>query len=335
MSAGSQQSIYNSAHGYPEMIEVDLHLHTTFSDGRLTPAELVKLCAQRGLKEIAVTDHDSLEGIPDVLNAAREYPGLEVIVGVELSTDVAGERAAPAGKPSAAPGERVPDGEVHLLGYFVDRRDAEFRDTLARFRSGREQRGRGMVKRLNDLGVDISWERVEELSDGGAVGRPHIAQALVEAGYVQYPREAFDKYIGRDGPAYVERTKLTPVDAVRALARNGALPVMAHPTYFMQGTGSEEVDRLKTVLRELKDAGLVGMEVYYGNYSAEEVATLAAVAEELDLVPCGGSDYHAAGNPGEPEPGSVGPPIETATRLRALLRRGSPLGSSAQAGEPQ
>ena len=302
------------------MIEVDLHLHTTFSDGRLTPSELVRLCAQRGLKEIAVTDHDSMEGIPDVLEAAREYPGLVVIAGVELSTDIFGGSRPPAGKPGAAPGARVPDGEVHLLGYFVDRGDAVFRRTLERFRSGREERGRRMVERLRDLGVTISWERVEELSDGGAVGRPHIAQALVEAGYVQYPREAFDKYIGRDGPAYVERTKLTPVEAVRALAQNGALPVMAHPTYFMAGTGSEEVSRLKTVLRELKEAGLVGIEVYYGGYSTEEVAMLAAVAEELDLVPCGGSDYHAAGNPGEPEPGSVGPPIETARRLRSLLK---------------
>jgi len=293
------------------MIEVDLHLHTTLSDGRLTPAELVRLCAQRGLKQIAVTDHDSIEGIPDALEAAGQYPGLEVIAGVELSTD-------------------VPKGEVHLLGYFVDYEDTAFQRTLARFRDGRADRGRRMVERLRDIGVKVSWARVKELSDGGAIGRPHIAQAMVEEGYIQYPKEAFDRYIGRDGPAYVTRIKLSPVEAVEVVARNGALPVMAHPIYSMEDTGPDEVARLKRVLEELKEAGLAGMEVYYGDYPAEQVSLLATIAEELDLAPCGGSDYHASGNPGEPEPGSVGPPVETVKRLRALLKHDVPTGRAAE-----
>ena len=281
------------------MIEADLHLHTTFSDGRLTPTELVELCARRGLTTIAVTDHDSIEGLPEALEAARGYPGLEVIAGVELSADVS-------------------EGEVHILGHFVDTADTTFREMLARLREGREERGLGIVRRLKELGVGVSWERVKELSDGGAIGRPHIALAMVEAGYIRYPKEAFDRYIGRDGPAYVQRARLTPVEAVEALVRNGALPVMAHPTFSMASADSAGLAGLKSLLAELSDAGLVGMEVHYKNYSPDQVSQLASIAQELGLVSCGGSDYHAMGNPDEPEPGSVGPPLETVAALRAL-----------------
>ena len=284
------------------MAEVDLHLHTTFSDGMLTPRALVRLCADRGLRVIAVTDHDSTEGIDEAMSVAAELEGLTVIVGIELSTD-------------------VPDGEIHVLGYYVDHRDPAFQRTLSGFRDGRAERGRRMVDKLAGLGVKVSWERVKELSDGGAIGRPHIAQAMVEGGYIEYPRDAFDKYIGRDGPAYVERARLAPVEAVRTLAENGALPVMAHPTYSMAGSGPDEVAKLRRTLSELKEAGLVGMEVHYGAYTPEQVEFLATTASELGLVACGGSDYHASGNPDEPEPGSAGPPLETVEVLRSLQRK--------------
>ncbi len=156
------------------------------------------------------------------------------------------------------------------------------------------------------------------VAGGGAIGRPHIAQAMVEEGYIQYPKEAFDRYIGRDGPAYVERIKLSPVEAVEMVARNGALPVMAHPIYSMASTESDERAKLKATLKELKEAGLVGMEVYYGEFTPDQIRMLARIAEQLSLVPCGGSDYHASGNPGEPEPGSVGPPAGTMEALRSL-----------------
>ena len=285
------------------MALVDLHLHTTFSDGRLTPTQLVRLCAQRGLEVISISDHDSTEGIPEALEAAREFPGLTIIPGIELSTD-------------------IPGSEIHILGYFVDYQETGFQRLLRSFRAGRQERARGMVEKLNELGgFNISWERVEQLSDGGAIGRPHIAQAMVEAGYVQYPREAFDKYIGRNGPAYVERTKLTPVEAIGILIDNGAVPVMAHPTYAASKSDRDEVSDLREILAELKSAGLIGMEVHYGDYPPEQIERLAGLADELGLVPCGGSDYHASGNPGEPEPGSVGPPMETFHRIRALVKR--------------
>ena len=281
------------------MAEVDLHLHTTFSDGTLTPTEMVRLCAERGLRVICISDHDSTEGIREALEVGSEFPQLTIIPGIELSTD-------------------VPGSEIHVLGYFVDYEDAAFLEILQRFREGRQERARGMVRKLNEMGLEISWERVEEISGGGAIGRPHIAQAMVEAGYVEYPRDAFDRYIGRTGPAYVERMKLTPVEAVTMLRDNGALPVMAHPTYSATKSDREGVAQLRETLQELKTAGLVGMEVHYGDYTPEQVEYLTELAVELDLIQCGGSDYHASGNPGEPEPGTVGPPMATVDALMAL-----------------
>lgn len=274
------------------MADVDLHLHTTLSDGRLTPKELIHLAASRGLKVIAVTDHDSTEGIIPSLEAAKQFPQLTVIPGIELSTD-------------------IPGNEIHLLGYFINYQDSDFQKTLLRFRKAREERARKMVDKLAKKGIYLSWDRVVELSNGGAIGRPHIAQVMVESGYITYPQEAFAKYIGRNGPFYVEREKLTPSEAVKLLLDVGGLPVLAHPW---------EVGDLDRMARELKIAGLVGIEVYYGNYTTERVAVLKGMAQDLGLIPCGGSDYHALSTPGEVVPGSVGPPLGTFEALRALYQ---------------
>ena len=280
-------------------IEADLHLHTTFSDGTLTPTQLVKLCAERGLKTICISDHDTTNGLPEAFDAAAAFPDLTVIPGIELSTD-------------------VPGSEIHILGYFVDHSDASLQAILEEFRSGREDRGKKMVENLNDMGLAISWERVQQIAGDASIGRPHIAQALVEAGYVQYPRDAFDEYIGRNGSAYVERPKLLPGDAVRLLVEHGALSVMAHPTYSAAKSDRDGVSSLPDILSELKAAGLVGMEVYYGDYTTEQVEWLRGLADDFDLIPCGGSDYHALGNPDEPEPGTVGPPMSSVDALFSL-----------------
>ena len=277
-------------------IEVDLHLHTRASDGTLAPAELVRLCATRGLKVIAISDHDSTEGLTEAFAAAKARPGLRVIPAIELSTD-------------------VPGSEIHILGYFIDVTDTGFQETLARFREGRFDRGRAMVARLNSMGYDIEWSRVQQIAGDASIGRPHIASAMVEAGYFKYPNQVFDELISRDGPAYVERMKLTPEDAIRMLRKNGAAPVMAHPTYSQIKSSRGEVQQLDETARQMKQYGIVGIEVFYGDYTPDQVAHLKSIADELDLIPCGGSDYHCSGNPGEPEPGSVGPPMETVARL--------------------
>lgn len=281
------------------MIEVDLHLHTTASDGTLTPTQLVHLCAERGLRVICISDHDTTNGLPEALQAAAAYPDLAIIPGIELSTD-------------------IPGNEIHILGYFVDHYDERLQSILNDFRDGRRSRGRQMVQNLNAMGVAISWERVQEIAGDASIGRPHIAQALVEGGYVKYPKDAFDKYIGRNGPAYANRVKLTPADAVRLLLDRGALPVMAHPTYSASKSDRGAVDSLPGILADLTAAGLVGMEVYYGDYTPEQVEWLRGLADDFGLIPCGGSDYHASGNPGEPQPGSVGPPMSSVDALNAL-----------------
>lgn len=273
--------------------QVDLHLHTTHSDGTLSPTELVDLCAGKGLQVIAISDHDSTEGVAEAQAAAVKH-GIEIIPAIELSTD-------------------VPDNEIHMLGYFVDTEDTEFQDLLKSFRAGREDRGREMVERLRKLGLEITWEQVETIADGAAVGRPHIAQAMIERGYVSEWQEAFERYIGRTGPAYVERTRLEPEEAIRVLLDNGALPVMAHPLYYER----TDTQKLKKVVSELKDAGMVGLEVHYGEFSETEIGMLANIADELGLIPCGGSDYHASGKPGEIIPGEAGPPMSAVNALRA------------------
>ena len=229
--------------------------------------------------------------------AVREHPDVEIIPAIELSTD-------------------VPGSEIHILGYFIDTSDAAFQQTLARFREGRYERGRLMVEKLVELGYSITWERVQEIAGDASIGRPHIASAVVEAGYFEYSRDVFDSLIGRNGPAYVERAKLTPEDAIAMLRKNGAAPVMAHPTYSAVKSDRGDVQSLEETLTHLQAHGLEGVEVFYGDYTREQVAHLKGIADNLGLIPCGGSDYHCSGNPGEPEPGSVGPPMQTVALLR-------------------
>jgi predicted metal-dependent phosphoesterase TrpH len=261
------------------MAKADFHNHSTASDGKLTPTQLVDLAAGNGVRILALTDHDSTEGIAEARAAAAKHEGFFLLPGVEISTDIEGD-------------------EVHVLGYFSDEqlKNEDLQAELARFRAGRFERGKQMVEKLNALGKPISWERVLEIAGEASVGRPHVARALLEAGHVSSIPEAFELYIGRDGPAYAERPKMTPAQAVETLHRYGAPAVMAHPSY----TKSADV-----VLPELAEHGLNGMEVYYRDYNEETVARLAAQAKKLGILPLGGSDYHALDNPGEREPGRI------------------------------
>ena len=282
-------------------ISVDLHLHTTASDGRLTPTELVELTASKGLRTISVSDHDTTAGLEEAQRAVNQIPGMRLIPGIELSCD-------------------VPGGEVHMLGYFMDIEDAGFQDMLAVFREGRLARGEGMVRKLAEFGMDIEWERVLEIAGDASVGRPHIAQALVEKGYFAEPSDAFREYLGRNGKAYVERSKLTPPDAVKLLNDVGGVAVFAHPWFERRGNEPEPEQSLIETVEELKAAGLHGMEVHYAMYDAPTVDWLADVARAYDLIPCGGSDYHHSGNSREPLPGVNGPPLETVERLEEAAR---------------
>ena len=274
------------------MAKVDLHNHSTASDGRLTPAQIVDLAAARGVRVFALTDHDSTEGIAEARRAAERHEQLFLVPGVELSCDLEGD-------------------EAHILGYFTFEtlENPDLQASLAHFREGRLERGRLMTERLGELGKTISWERVLEIAGEASVGRPHVAQALLEAGHVSTIAEAFDLYIGRNGPAYVERERMTPVQAVETLRRFGAPPVLAHPRY-MKDPGA--------ILGELKDAGMAGLEVYHKDSDPELIERMLELARRFDLQPTGGSDYHALEREGEREPGDIPLPDDVA---EAFLKR--------------
>jgi len=208
---------------------------------------------------------------------------------------------------------------VHVLGYFVDHTRETFQAFLQRMRDGRTARGEAMVRRLADLGVQVAWERVQAIAAGGAVGRPHVARALVEAGRVRTPQEAFDRYLGRSGPAYVPRPKLTPEEAVEQIAGAGGVPVLAHPGWPQSGPIIERVPHM--VKR-----GLAGIEAYYPDHTPEMVAGYEAVARRYGLVLTGGTDYHGGGTATRVSLGSVPVPEGAVTALKArweALRAGA------------
>jgi 3',5'-nucleoside bisphosphate phosphatase len=269
---------------------VDLHTHSTASDGLYSPTELFQRAADAGLRVVALTDHDSTSGLAEAAQAAQKHD-IEFIPGIELNTDIHG-------------------GEVHVLGYFPEYTRPEFQSVLQILRNARVHRGQRMVELLNEQGVHIQWQRVREIAQG-SVGRPHVAKALLEAGYVKTIPEAFEKYIGSHSPAYVPRYKLTPQDAIRLIASANGVPVMAHPITL---PGLAE---MRMWLPELRDAGLVGMEVYYGPYAPEEVQELKAFADKYHLIATGGSDYHGPGIHPTPLGGRY-VPYEAVEQLRAV-----------------
>jgi len=282
------------------MNAVDLHCHTTASDGALTPAQLVERAARLALKVIAVTDHDSTEGVVAAL-AAGERHGVEVIPGVEINTD-------------------VPGTEVHVLGYFLDYTDPTLCGELARLRDGRVGRAKRMAEKLTEMGAPIRFERILEIAGEGSVGRPHVAQALVEAGHVTSFDQAFERYIGRNSPAYVERMKFTPAEACALIRRVGGLPVLAHPVFFDRYGAIKSPFNLDAMLPELIGAGLVGLEVYYPRYDAVTIEYLMAVARRYHLLHTGGTDFHGI-RANEPDLGGVYVPMKVVNRLREAWKQ--------------
>ena len=278
----------------------DFHTHSTCSDGLLTPAALVDLAAGRGVRVMALTDHDTLDGLAEAEAAAARWPGFMLVPGVELSCD-------------------LPGSEVHVLGYFVDRDRPELAERLQRFREGRIDRARRILGALERLGAPIAWARVREIAGEASIGRPHIAQALLEAGHTRTFGEAFERFIGRDGPAYAEREKLSPAEAVALIRDAGGLAVFAHPSF------TKDHER---VAAELAAAGAFGMEVHYKHYGPALVASLAALAERLGLFALGGSDYHGIDREDERLPGDIPLPDEAAD---AFLERARALGCAVPA----
>jgi len=273
--------------------EIDLHIHSTASDGRLSPGEVVAKSAEGGLTIIALADHDTVDGIAPALEAARAFPELRVIPAIEMSTD-------------------VPRGEVHVLGYFIDYTSQQLRARLERMRHSRQERAQGIIAKLRNLGIHIEWQQVQEIAGSGSIGRPHIAQAMLDRGYVASVKEAFTKYLGRDGPAYVAWQKMTPARVAELILETNGLPVLSHPL---------TVNDLETAVIELKAVGLVGIEAYYNGYTVDEVSRLVSLAHRHNLIATGGSDYHGLDPGTETAIGGNDVPVEAAERLIALAEQ--------------
>jgi len=271
---------------------VDLHLHTTYSDGRLTPGELIQIAAEQGISVIAITDHDTVNGVEPALLATECFPYVTVIPGVEINTD-------------------VHQGEVHILGYFVDYKNQYLLDTLDNLRNSRKARAQKMLDKLNEMGIHIEWERILELADGGSVGRPHIAQALFEGRHVSNLQDAFERYIGRNGPAYAERDRLSPKEAVELITSANGLSIVAHPA---------SIRNIDEMIVDLKKAGLVGIEVYYDNYNKDTIERLRKLAEKYDLIATGGSDFHGFEDDHETPLGEADVPYECVQHLTTLAQ---------------
>lgn len=248
-----------------------------------------------GVRYMALTDHDTVSGMAEMRAALARFPEITLIPGVELSVE-------------------LEDVEVHMLGYWVDEHDETFLTEMKRFQDGRLGRGQQMVAKLRAMGMDITWERVHEIAGEASVGRPHVALALQEKGYVGTVKEAFDRYLANDGPAYVAREKLAPEDAIRMVQAAGGVAAVAHPQ-FIGLPKRDDLDPSSPVhdaayttgrdrhLERLAAAGVVGMEVYYKNNSPELVAELKGVADRLGLFSLGGSDFHGLGSLTECPPG--------------------------------
>ena len=247
------------------MSGIDLHTHTTASDGTYAPAELVREAVRRGVRVLAVTDHDSVDAVAPALLTAREHPPLEIVPGIEINTD-------------------DPGGEIHILGYFLDHEALWLLDLLREFRAERAARVHRIADRLAALGHPIDAEEVFALVQEGSAGRPHVAQVMVRRGYVGTVREAFDRFLAAGKPAYVGHRKVASREACEIIRRAGGLAVVAHPGFH------EDPERM---IRELAATALLdGVECYYAEHSPEQTARFLGLCRELGLVPTGGSDFH-------------------------------------------
>lgn len=265
---------------YKRPTAIDLHIHSTASDGTLSPAALVAMAVSLGLGAIAITDHDSIAGSREALLEGIPEP-LGFLTGVEISAE----------PPPSYPGK----GSLHILGYGIRLDDPELNRTLEKLQDARKDRNPRIVALLNQLGIPMTMQEVEqEAGEGGQPGRPHIANLLIRKGVVADIDAAFDRYLGNGRPAYVDKFRIESVDAIRLINAAGGIPVLAHPCLLEL----EHDDQLDEILREMVSMGLKGIEVYFTAHTAEQTRRYAELASRYDLLMTGGTDFHGDMHPG-------------------------------------
>lgn len=271
-------------------IDADLHCHTTASDGTLSPTELVRLAKEIGLKAIGITDHDTIQGWNEAEEAGNRY-GLEILKGIELNTDWQGV-------------------EVHILGYEIRSDNSSLRKQLSQLRQARRNRMLQILQQLEKIGIRIFPEDVEKFAQGESIGRPHIAQTLVEKGYVSSIKEAFDRYIGYGAPAYVPRFKLTPEEGIHMIREAEGVAVLAHPG----------VHCLETSIPIFVKQGLQGVEVSHSEHTLEDEIRYRKVALHYDLIMTGGSDFHGEARKPGVKLGGWGAPFWVVRQIKELAQ---------------
>lgn len=276
------------------MKQCDLHTHTTASDGTYSPVDNIRRAVEKGLGAIAITDHDTVNGIEEAMVEANNYPGFTVIPGVEISTLYQGQ-------------------DIHVLGYFVDYKDENFLKALSSLTSVRDKRNKMILQNLNNLGIPLEESELEGKRHGkGNVGRGHIAEILMEKGIVKSLPEAFEKFLGKGKAAYASTERISPIEAIQLIKQAKGVPVLAHP-------GIYEADELIPILSE---NGLVGLEYSHPDHTEEQVVFYEGLADEYSLIKTAGSDFHGFRN-GEVFHGDIGScsvPFSTLNELRSFSK---------------
>jgi predicted metal-dependent phosphoesterase TrpH len=251
----------------------DLHIHSSYSDGSFKPEELVNMAAKKGIGVIAIADHDTVEAIEPARRAGKQA-GIEIIPALEFSTFL--------GK-----------AEIHILGYYIDYQNKELNHIINKIFKVRLTRAKKMIELLNDEGVDITYSQVKEIAGDEYIGRPHIARAMIKAGYIDERGQAFTSdYIGNDGEAYVSKYKLTPQDAINIIEEAGGIPVLAHPSFINHGNAMTQED-----IAGFVESGLKGIEVFHSKHDKKTVRYYKKIAQEMGLLITGGSDFHGENSP--------------------------------------
>lgn len=260
--------------GYRYHKLIDLHTHTTASDGTLTPKQLIQHAHEVGISVVSVTDHDTTDGLADARDEA-ERVGIFLIPGIEISAEYSAK------------------GTMHILGYFIDDENDSMVEALDFLKRSRRLRNPKMIKLLNDAGVSITMEEVVEEAGGGQVGRPHFAKVMIKKGFASSVNDAFDRYIKKGGPCYVNKERLSPEKSIELILSAGGIPVIAHPKTL----NVQDFNDLKKLVATLVDYGMMGMECYYYSHTKTETKNYIGIAQELGLLVTGGTDFHGENKP--------------------------------------